>query len=234
MRNTKMLFTLGLVLLLAGCGPEDFLNPLYTRNDLVTDPLLTGAWEKKGDGGTSVLEFEPGQSGCYTLNTAWFTKDTGKPDQQEKPVYGELNACLVQLGQTRFLDVQSVKVELRSTTKEFQLALSSHPGNGRSFEPAVLHMDEGFFATLAPVGGSDRSGETQPKYELRLTPAHWILRIWVDQTTLRLSDFEPPDDVGTLSTDELQKLVLRYADDAEVFSSDGEWHRKAGDLQAQQ
>jgi hypothetical protein len=49
MRITKMLFTLGLVLLLMGCGPEDFLNPLYTTKDLVSDPLLPGVWEQEQD-----------------------------------------------------------------------------------------------------------------------------------------------------------------------------------------
>lgn len=52
MRIPKVLITLGLVLLFAGCGAEDFLNPLYTKKDLVPDPLLAGTWEQKQDDGT--------------------------------------------------------------------------------------------------------------------------------------------------------------------------------------
>jgi hypothetical protein len=227
MCTTKMLFTLGLVLLTAGCGPEDFLNPLYTTKDLVSDSLLAGTWEQKDDDGTLILEFQPVQGDCYTLNVASLPRDTGKRDEQGKPFYMEANACLVQLGQTRFLDFQPTEVPVEATTETFHLSLTPGSGNESSFSPVVLHTNESLFVTLALAQGGDKK-DTQPEYELRITPAHWIFRIYVDQATLRLSYFEPPGDVRTLSTADLQKLVLQHADDTDFFSSGDEWQRKTG------
>jgi hypothetical protein len=228
MRITKMLFTLGLVLLLAGCGPEDFLNPLYTENDLlVSDPLLPGTWERKDDDGTMVLEFQSNRGGCYTLNYSLLPQDAGNSKEQKKPFYATFDACLVELGQTLFLDLQPDEILVQETTETFQLTFPPHPGDESPYSPVVLHIDYGFFVTLAPARGSG-SSDTQSEYELRLTLPHWIFRIWIDATTLRLRYFQPQGDVENLSTENLQKLVLQYADDSEVFSSLGEWQRKDG------
>ncbi len=227
MRIRKVLFTLGLVLLLAGCGPEDFLNPLFTKQDLVSDPLLPGTWEQKGDDRVLVLEFQPAPGGCYTLNAVSLPRDTGKPDEEGKPFHMKANACLVQLGQTRFLDIQPTKVPVEATSETFHLNLSAASGNESPFSPAVLYLEGGLFATLVPAGKSNRSSSS-PEYELRLTLAHWIFKIYVDQATLRLSYFEPPGEVRTLRTGDLQKLALQYTDDSEVFSTLDDWQRRTG------
>jgi hypothetical protein len=227
MRITKMLFTLGMVLLLAGCGPEDFLNPLYTKNDLVSDPLLLGTWEQKDEDRTTVLEFQTTQDGCYTLKYSALPKDTDKPGEQEQFNYMKFDACLVQLGQTLFLDLQPTEIPVRATTETFQLSPSPHSGSDSPFTPAVFHTDDGLFVYLVPTQG-DGTSETQPEFELRLSPPHWIFRIWIGQTALRLSYLEPEGDVRMLSTESLQKLVLQHADDTDFFSSGDEWQRKIG------
>lgn len=230
--RTRILLLLGLVVLLAGCGPEDFLNPLYTRKDLVSDPLLVGSWEFKDEEGTMILHFQPAGDGCYMLTITGLLADNrdgnagGQPDSQRR----EFTACLTQLGQTVFLDLQPREMPLRPTTETFHLTDPRQFAGENPFSPAVFHADDGFFITLAPKP-DDGAVVSSREYELRLTPAHWIFRIWIEQTTLRLSDFEPHGDVATLSTEELQKLALKYADDSSVFSSAGEWQRRTGDSQ---
>lgn len=135
----------------------------------------------------------------------------------------------MELGQARFLDFEPEHVEVESTAEEFHLVLPPPSGDESPFSPAVLHIHDGLFATLARAEG----GTTDPQsaHELRLTPAHWIFKIYVGQTTLRLNYFEPPGDVRTPSTGDLQRLALHYADDTSVFSSLSEWRRQTGGSQ---
>jgi hypothetical protein len=229
-RGSSIVLLLGLVLPLAGCGPEDFLNPLYTDKDLVLDPFLAGRWVQKGDDGTVILDFQPAQNGCYALIYTGLPSDNSKADAggDRDPRRMKFDACLTQLGQTLFLDLQPEEIPVGATAERLQLALSHDLREGNLFSPAVFHTNDGLFITLTPKRDGDASAAA-PEYELRLSPAHWIFRIWTGESTLRLSDFEPPGDAATLSTQELQKLALQYADDSDAFSSPGEWQRRNGD-----
>lgn len=224
---TKMVLILVLALLPPSCGPTDFLNPLYTKKDLVFDPLLPGIWEAKGDGETDFLNIQRSANGCYALK---FTVLRNDSEDSEGPKHIDFDACLVQLGQTRFLDTEPNEIPVRPTVEKFHLRPPPDSRSESPFRPNVFHhAGDGLFISLAPARGQD--GEvSQSEYELRLTPAHWIFRIWFNQSTLRLSDFEADDDLATLSTKELQRLVIKHADDPAFFSSDDslEFHRQNG------
>jgi hypothetical protein len=241
MRITRILATLGMVLLVASCEPKDFLNPLYTTKDLVLDPLLTGAWEQKEEDRSIVLDFHPAAGGCYVLTYTELGSKATNPQKQERTLFMKYDACLVQLGQGRFLDARPWLVEAKETAWTFNLPALPNPGGESATSSSYFHLGPtdlqgvpaGLFITLTPAGINNTTTESNRKHKLHLTPAHWIFRVWFNQTKLRLSDFEPPGDVGTISTEDLQKLVLKYADDTQVFTSFGELNRMAGGSQVQ-
>lgn len=218
----------GLLALPAVCvAQQEFLNPLYTQNELTTDRLLPGIWVKKLDDVAIVLEFKLGKTNCYDLNVKVVLKDSSDhgPYEDTQAVLMNANACLVKLGQMVFLDVQSKRVPVGATTETFHLDQSSGFVHKSSFLPALFHLESGadgdfdgpgLFLTLAPVRQKDAGGR-QPKFELRLIPAHWIFRIWIDDKKLQLRDFDPKGEVATLSTRDLQRVVLKHADDSDVF-----------------
>lgn len=228
----KMALILALVFLPPSCGPTDFLNPLYTKKDLVSDPLLPGTWEGKGNDETELLELSPAEGGCYALTLRAVREDTGdsRPGEDAELDHMDFDACLVQLGQTRFLDTEPNEIAVQAVTETFKLSASPRSSGGSPFRPNIFHISDGLFVTLAPARAQDGE-DARSEYELRLTPAHWIFRIWINHETLRLSDFAPArDDLATRSTRELQRLVIQHADDPDFFSSDDslEFQRQNG------
>lgn len=237
----------GLLALPAICNAQqEFLNPLYTQQDLTTDRLLDGVWEDVDSlfgvrlSWRIIPKFQPGKTGCYDLSLIGVVPAPTDLDLQEAAVAVPMNfnACLVKLGQMVFLDLQPEAVPVPATTETFHLAQPTGPNHKNPFSPSVLQIEgrlgdqdlSGLFVTLAPVPGQD-GPSAQPEYELRITPAHWISRIWISERTLKLSDFDPDGDVATLSTRELQKLVLKDAEEAEGFKNGEEFKRKDGGSQ---
>lgn len=233
----------GLLALPVFCSAQqEFLNPLYKQQDLTTDRLLPGTWEMKTEDSpfgnwTIVLKFQPGKTGCYDLNFKLEEPDIADRNLHKKTdaMAMKLYACLVKLGQMVFLDVQPKTFPVGATTETFHLAPSDGRNHKNPFSPSVFEIEGrggdtgpvGLFVTLAPVPRQDSPG-AQPEYELRITPAHWIPRIWISESTLRLSDFDPDGDVAMLSTRELQRLVLKDTEESEGFKEAGEFKRKNG------
>ena len=221
---------------------QEFLNPLYTQQDLTTHRLLPGIWEAKVDGFRIIehLVFRTAEDGCYNLTLKVLSRDADDAETEKVglPLSMKFKVCLVRLGQMVFLDVQAKTVPVAATAEVFHLASSPGSDHENPFSPGLFHLDGrfedggvlGLFVTLEPVRGQHSPGD-QPEYELRLTPAHSISRVWISEDALRLSEFAPDGDVTTLSTLELQKLVLKYADDAAGFDKADEFKRKDGGLQ---
>jgi hypothetical protein len=232
----------GLLALPTVClAQQEFLNPLYTQQNLTTHRLLRGIWE----GGlvvpvlsrawTIILEFQPAENGCYNLTFKALSQeaDDADPDKDERTFPLNAEACLVKLGKMVFLDVQAKTATVPATAKTFRLARSTEPNRKNPFSPDLFHIEGsvlGLFVTITPAGGT-HNPRTQSEYELRLTPAHWIFRIRISEKKLRLSEYDPDGDVATLSTRELQKLVLKDADEAEGFDKADEFKRKDGGSQ---
>jgi len=90
MRDAKMLLLAGMLLWLAGCSPPS-LQPLFTEQDLVFEPRLTGTWADKEE------------------KVAWAVKRSGEKSYDAlctadgEPHWFKLH--LVQLGTYLFLDL---------------------------------------------------------------------------------------------------------------------------------
>ena len=90
MRNAKMLLLAGMLLWLAGCSPPS-LQPLFTEQDLVFEPRLTGTWADKDEKDTWAVK-RSGEKSYDALCT-----------EDGEPHWFKLH--LVQLGAYLFLDL---------------------------------------------------------------------------------------------------------------------------------
>jgi len=91
MRAMRLLFALGIAVLLAGCVSS--LHPLYTEKDLVFDKALTGTWQGTTEGSEGeTWVFKQAKNKVYDLT---ITCD-GEP--------AEFEARLVRLGGATFMD----------------------------------------------------------------------------------------------------------------------------------
>jgi hypothetical protein len=101
-KKRKMLAIAGALALLSGCIPPS-VNPLYTDNDLVFDPLLVGVWieEAPGQATDENWAFEKGAGKSYKLTV---TEEHGEK--------GEFEAHLLKLKDYFFLDLQPSQVDL--------------------------------------------------------------------------------------------------------------------------
>ena len=91
MRAVRLLFGLGIAVLLAGCVPS--LHPLYTENDLVLESKLVGTWQGTTEGSEGeTWVFKQAKEKVYDLT---ITCD-GEP--------AEFEARLVRLGGAVFMD----------------------------------------------------------------------------------------------------------------------------------
>jgi hypothetical protein len=226
MRNAKMLVPLGLVLLATACGPVEWLNPSFKEENLVLDPRLGGVW--KAPDGSSVLKFHATGDKDYELLDTEF--QTGNAEAE----LDKYEAHLVRLGAYLFLDLvpETQKINLGS----FKLPLASVP-DGTPVQPHLVKVGDGLYATLVQGPQDSESNQGSGSCEVRLTKAHWVFRVWLDDDGLRLADlsedwfkeavdqervhlgFDRIDDtvVVTASTDELQAFLMEFGGDELAF-----------------
>jgi hypothetical protein len=236
MRNVKMLVPLVLVLLATGCGPVDWLNPCYKEENLVLDPSLGGAWSDPD--GTSTLRFRATGGKGYELVYTEIKDDNAEPEQSK------FEAHLVRLGEYLFLDLVPEARQIRPDSYTLPLAPSA---DGTSFQPRWVKVGDGLYASLVRGQQVSEASQGGGSCEVRLAQAHWVFRVWMDGSRLRLADlsedwfrqavdggkvhigFDRIDDtlVLTASTEELQAFLLEFAEDNLAFSEDNAleyWH----------
>ena len=98
MRAAKLMFTLGLVLLLTGCVPS--LHPLYTEEDLVYDPALVGTWTEEESEDTWTFR-KIGDTAYDLIYT-------------EEGVPARFEAHLVKVGEFLFLDTYPGEPDIKN------------------------------------------------------------------------------------------------------------------------
>jgi len=229
MRNAKMLIVIVLAALAPACGPLEWLNPCYQEQDLVFDPALVGTW--KEDDSSSVIEFRAVGGKSYRMLVV------DRSASNSEPELTRFDAHLVKLGDTLFLDVLPEVAE--ATPGSYELALPPLD-DLPSPPPHLTKLGDGLYASLVPPpqsSGADRPGDG---FEIRVIQAHWVFKIHLDGTGLRLSDldedwfkeatsegkvrvgFERIDDTYVLtgSTEELRQLLLENGDDDHAFPKD--------------
>ena len=240
MRITKMLIPIGMILLLAGCVPQDSLNPLFTDRDAVFDSALVGTWtgtteDEDKDRGNLMFQ-ESGEAPAYSL-IATIDKDPDNGNQ----VQIKYKARLLRLGGFLFLDLaQSEPAASEIAQDSYKLKLIP-PGNGNGFEPHLLRLGDLAYLNLVPQESGDDGA-----FELRVVQAHWFFRIWIEGDVLRLAYLDDDwvkemidqgnvdidhERVGkgivlTASTEALRKFVLDHVEDEGAFKDAGEWHRQ--------
>ncbi len=227
-----------LVILLAGCGPADSLNPLYTEKDVIFDPSLLGVW-MANDGGIGFEKVDDTSNRYRIVSLDSAGKRDSKSDRYE--------GTLVNLGGHRFLDVVQEQLPDVSVTNEFHIVLSkSKSGSkaGYGVDPLLFYLGNNSYADFVP-NNSDASGTS---FKFRVRSAHWFLTVQSTDKTLRfglLDDdwtkkalqkgnihiahaFVGPDHkqlVLTANTDELQRFVREHEEDKDAFSPTDEMHR---------
>jgi hypothetical protein len=197
--------------LVAGCVPIVSLNPLFTKGDMVFDEKLLGAWtEEGGDAGTSweFARFEESSAEglpkelqsefkrVYRLNLA--DKDGHK---------GVLAACMVKLGDRRFLDVFP----------------DQFPSGESDAEKTKLMYNAFFFLRSHSFIRVDVGGD-QLKIQFTDDDEFKKLVEAEPKAVAYVATEEHP--ILTASTKELQAFVTKYADDKRLFAHEMTLARK--------
>jgi hypothetical protein len=222
MKLHKLLLGLPLGVLLAGCGPADSLNPLYTDKDVVFDGALLGPWTSDG------VEFNFARAGDNGYRLTMSEKD-GETGQMETTV---LDAHLVSVQGHRFLDVACGEWANNGTAIP-EVHIQRTP-DGMKIEPHLLAAGCAYLELLP--GDSNHDEES---FMLRPRQVHWFFKVEIaDERTLQLVELnnswvesqiqegrlaldheivEGKSPVLTGSTADLQQMVLDHLDDDETF-----------------
>lgn len=183
-------------LILASCGPENSLFPLFTKEDQVFDEQLLGEWRLRGDEKAgpedSRLIFRRGKEKA-TYEVLW----TG-PEQETQGGF-VLFAHLVRLGNSLFIDFGTPDPE--------KMADSGKAKFGEYPFPIIeCHM----FGRIV--------------IDKKSAQIDLLADIWVENQAhageLALATVKTPD--GTViaaTTEELRKFALEHAEDTEAFSN---------------
>jgi hypothetical protein len=194
--------------LVAGCVPIVSLNPLFTKETIVFDENLLGTWLPDANGPSMSLEFAR-----FEERSA---QDLPKELQSEsKRVYRlhlfegnrkhVLVACLVKLGERRFLDIFPDQSESDRENRKL--------GSYESFF-LPCHM----FMRVDAIGDEVNVHPMNDEGVKKLVEAK-------PRAVAYATTEEGP--VLTASTKELQAFVTKYADDKWLFALEGTFVRKA-------
>lgn len=218
MKTRKFLFYV-LAGVLAGCVPVMSLHPLYTEQDVVFEEKLLGVWVDDPNGPEMTWEFQRPDESKKEYELIFSDKEGKK---------GIFTSNLAKLNGRFFLDAYA---------KEF-------PCDIEDANKADWHYNALFFARLhtfikiecieplQEAGKCLSKGERIDANSLKMLSADYdsVLRLWLtdDEEFKKLLEHDPnavkyetvEDDgiVLTASPRELQKFVLKYADDERVFS----------------
>ena len=171
------------------------LHPLFTEKDLIFEPTLVGTWVD-GDG-KDTWTFQKSKDKSYTL--IHFQHEHGK-----------------------FME-------------------GKETGDTARFEVKLGRLGNFFFLDIYPEEPTIKND----LYKIHLIPAHTFSRMWLEGDELRLSMLDNDwlkkmiaegkvqithekidgDVILTAPTEELQKLVLKYAEDTKAFPEPGKLHR---------
>jgi hypothetical protein len=202
-KKLNMLVIAGALVLLSGCIPS--VNPLYTDNDLVFDPLLVGVW----------VEERPARA----TDENWaFEKEAGKSYRltitEEHGEKGEFEAHLLKLNDYFFLDLRPSQVELDAQQAELtKWALI--PGH------LIFRVHE----LDSELKLSGLVSDWLDGY-LRKNP-----NALAHVTGFPLASFDPPSarrnvQFVTASTQDLQQFVLAHVGENELFGEPGVYVRR--------
>ena len=240
MRVLKILAVITLAVAMPGCVVES-MNPLYTEQDVISEPALLGTWEQKRqeEGEVVTLTIEKGRRNGYELVIGSTSPETNAQSQDK------YEGHLVSLEGHLYLDVVAEEPRLSPRSFRFDISRSEREND---LEPHLFPLGDDAYLEIAPSAQAMSKESEGSSYELRVRVWHHIVRPSFDGDVLRLDLLDPSflqkladrgdlnidhlrsdDDERdgfhlTASTEDLQKFVVRYADD-EAFETAFEFHR---------
>ena len=191
MKVKKLLFYL-LAALLGGCVPVMSLHSLYTKENVVFEEKLLGAWVDDPNNPETTWEFNPIEEpkNAYKL---FFSDDKGQK--------GSFVALLVKLQNKLFLDV-------------YPDELPWEPDDPNE----AKWLYNSFF--LIPVHTFIKIDSIEPQLKMRLTDDDKMAKLLKeDPNAVKHTSIEDRL-ILTASTKELQAFVLKYAEDNRVFTNE--------------
>ncbi len=199
MRWPRISVILALAFFLASCFVTS-IHPLYTEKDLVFVPELLGTWKAEDE--EDLYTFQQTGKNAYELiitGQESNKKSTGILDYEEA---GRYEAHLVKLGKFLFLDIY----------------------------PQLPVMEEyGIDIHLVPVHSFHKILIEKDVLRLVSLDYDWLEEM-IKGNKINLAHVRLEDRfVLTASTGELQKFVLKYAEDSEAFSDYSELIRQKQD-----
>jgi hypothetical protein len=226
--NKGYLAFFALLICLTGCVPVDSLNPLYNGNNVIFDPSLVGKWVSSNPDEGS-LRFDRAEEDAYQMVST---------EKTSSGLAGEtvFVAHLVSLGGEKYLDVEPRQLEGSSQMYLFRTAPSK---KGSKFEPTLEQIGRGVYMEVA---GPNPGKGTSQELQVRIRPAHWIFKVYLNEKSLSLSyldrewvqeeidkkliqarylksrDQDGHSWVLSGSTAELQQFVVQHADDPGAFN----------------
>lgn len=191
-----------LAAILGGCVPVLSLHPLYNEPDTIYDQKLIGNWVDEANGITMFFSRPEGEGKKYHLAYTQINEDT------KKPMKGIFVARMVKLGDKLFLDV---------FPEELPNGQIDDPNNYKWYVNAFFLVPGHTFAAVDTI---------EPQLKLRITNID-KMKEFLEKNPAAVKHENVSDTVVlTANTAELQKFVVKYADNKEVFGKEMTLKRK--------
>lgn len=184
-----------IALFLAGCVRS--IYPLFMENDLVYKDELLGVWKEKEGKNTWIFEKGTGKNYILLHHEAEFT---GSPGSKIPGDTAKFAAQLGKLGKYFFLDI--------------------YPES-----PNTKVKNDFFNFHLLPLHTISRIWIGADTLRLSMLDNDWLARM-IDSRAFRIKHARLNDQlILTASTQELQRLAVRYAENKKAFPRPGELYR---------
>jgi hypothetical protein len=211
MRTKKFLFYL-LAGLLGSCVPVMSLHSLFTEENIVFDEKLLGTWVDDPTSPKGTWEFKRVTD---IAQKDWELAPPKKPEKayklllsNEEGAKGSFFAHLVRLEGRLFLDIFPSQLPCAQLD----------PKQDWVFNTAFLIPGHSF-AVIDSI---------EPQLKIRWTNEDEMEKFLKEQPNALKHELVEDKIVLTASTDELQKFVLKYADDKRIFPAEAVLTRKKG------
>jgi hypothetical protein len=210
MRARKILFHL-IAVLLGGCVPVMSLHPLFTEENIVFEEKLLGTWVDDLDSPKGTWEFKRVTD---IAQKDWELPPPKKPEKAYKLVLlnneegtkGSFFAHLVRLEGRLFMDVFPSQLPCAQMDPKQDWVFNT-----------VFLIPGHSFAVIDAI---------EPQLKIRWTTEDEMKKLLKDEPKAVKHELVEDRIVLTASTDELQKFVLKYADDKRVFPAEVALTRK--------
>lgn len=195
MKKLQLLFISTLLaLFVSGCLITS-LNPIYKKEDLVTNPQILGDWL----GGKTIWTFKKGEDKSYILSYKECNDPINDPDNYSSCTLAEFKVHLIMLENEYYINF--FPIEYMNTENTF---IRAHVKSLHSF--AKLYVDE-------------------EKLKISLFNTQWFEDLIADKPEEIAFSENEEGIVITASTEDLQKFIVKYSKYEEAFVESSELKR---------